>query len=133
MKHQRLSNCLSLKRNLDREPHGGRLELSKIIPRVLLDRTAAAIGSIPSDAVVRDGLNRDVSLMSTTLHNLPDRAAFSVAEVCAQTGIGRDTVYNAIRSGQLSARRLGRRMIVTPKDLERFLVSLPKAGTSQAG
>jgi excisionase family DNA binding protein len=70
--------------------------------------------------------------MTTTLHNLPGRAAFSVAEICAQTGIGRDSVYAAIRSGQLVARKLGRRMIVTPKDLEQFLASLPKTWKSQA-
>jgi excisionase family DNA binding protein len=70
--------------------------------------------------------------MTTNLPHLSGRTAFSVAEICAQTGIGRDSVYAAIRSGQLVARKLGRRMIVTPKDLERFLASLPKAGAGQA-
>jgi excisionase family DNA binding protein len=70
--------------------------------------------------------------MTTTLHNLPNRAAFSVAEVCAQTGLGRDAVYNAIKTGQLGARKLGRRNLITQKDLHRFLASLPKAGASQA-
>jgi excisionase family DNA binding protein len=69
-------------------------------------------------------------MKATTLHSLPSRAAFSVAEVCAQTGIGRDSVYGAIRSGQLVARKLGRRMLITEKDLQRFLARLPKAGAS---
>jgi excisionase family DNA binding protein len=60
------------------------------------------------------------------------RAAFSITEVCAQTGLGRDTVYNAIRSGQLTARKIGRRTIVIDKDLHRFLASLPRAGARQA-
>jgi excisionase family DNA binding protein len=70
--------------------------------------------------------------MNTNSPHLSGRTALSVAEICAQTGIGRDSVYAAIRSGQLVAHRLGRRMIVTPKDLERFLTSLPRAGRSHA-
>jgi excisionase family DNA binding protein len=70
--------------------------------------------------------------MTSNLHGLSGRAAFSVAEVCAQTGIGRDTVYSAIRSGQLVARKLGRRMLITEKDLHRFLANLPRAGAGQA-
>jgi excisionase family DNA binding protein len=64
--------------------------------------------------------------MTTTLHQL--RAAFSVAEVCARTGIGRDTLYKAIRTGELTARKIGRRMLITDSALHRFLESLPKAG-----
>jgi excisionase family DNA binding protein len=70
--------------------------------------------------------------MTANLHERSSRTAFSVAEVCAQTDIGRDSVYNAIRSGRLVARRIGRRMLVTEKDLQRFLANLPKVGASQA-
>jgi excisionase family DNA binding protein len=56
------------------------------------------------------------------------RAAYSIAEVCANTGLGRDTVYGAIRAGRLVARKLGRRTIITDSDLRRFLEDLPKAG-----
>jgi excisionase family DNA binding protein len=66
--------------------------------------------------------------MSTTIHQLPGRAAFTVAEVCAHTGIGRDSIYAAIRTGKLIARKLGRRTIITDSDLRRFLEDLPKAG-----
>jgi len=59
---------------------------------------------------------------------LPGRAAHSIAETCALTGIGRDTLYGAIRSGKLIARKLGRRTLITEGDLRRFLESLPKAG-----
>ena len=41
-----------------------------------------------------------------------DRAAFSIAEVIARTGLGRDTVYGLIRDGQLVARKVGRRTLV---------------------
>ena len=55
------------------------------------------------------------------------RAAHSIAETCAITGIGRDTVYAAIRDGRLVARKLGRRTIVTDDDL-RLLAALPRIG-----
>ncbi len=53
------------------------------------------------------------------------RAAFSIAEVCAISGFGRDTIYAAVRNGKLIARKLGKRTIVTANDLDRFLNSLP--------
>jgi excisionase family DNA binding protein len=67
-----------------------------------------------------------------TVPQLPGRAAFSVAEVSVQTGLGRDSLYAAIRSGRLVARKLGRRTLITEQDLHRFLASLPKAGADQA-
>jgi excisionase family DNA binding protein len=65
--------------------------------------------------------------MKTTLENLTGRAAYSIVETCALTGLCRDTVYKAIRTGRLTARKLGRRTIVTEHDLVHFLQSLPKA------
>ena len=54
------------------------------------------------------------------------RHAHSIAECCALTGLGRDTIYGAIRTGKLVARKLGRRTLVTDSDLRRFLQELPK-------
>jgi excisionase family DNA binding protein len=56
------------------------------------------------------------------------RLAYSINEVCAATNLGRDAVYRAIGSGQLVARKLGKRTVVTSRDLERFLHTLPQAG-----
>jgi excisionase family DNA binding protein len=56
------------------------------------------------------------------------RRAHSIAETCALTGLGRDTVYAAIRDGHLVARKLGRRTLITDDDLRQFLVGLPRAG-----
>jgi excisionase family DNA binding protein len=56
------------------------------------------------------------------------RFAYSINEVCTATNLGRDAVYRAISAGQLVARKLGKRTVVTSRDLERFLHSLPKAG-----
>jgi excisionase family DNA binding protein len=56
------------------------------------------------------------------------RRAHSIAETCALTGLGRDTVYTAIRDGHLVARKLGRRTLITDDDLRQFLAGLPRAG-----
>ena len=48
--------------------------------------------------------------------------------VRAITGLGRDTVYSAIRDGRLVARKFGRRTLITDDDLRQFLAGLPRAG-----
>ena len=50
---------------------------------------------------------------------------YSIAEACAVARIGRTALYEAIRSGELRARKRGRRTLVTVKDLRRFIESLP--------
>jgi excisionase family DNA binding protein len=57
------------------------------------------------------------------------RAAFSIPEVMAMTGLGRDKVYGLIRNGDLVARKAGRRTLVTAADLRSFLEALPVVGT----
>jgi excisionase family DNA binding protein len=56
------------------------------------------------------------------------RFAYSINEVCATTNLGRDAVYRAISAGQLLARKIGRRTIITDDDLRQFLAGLPRAG-----
>jgi excisionase family DNA binding protein len=56
------------------------------------------------------------------------RRAHTIAETCALTGLGRDSIYSAIRSGKLLARKLGRRTLITDDDLRQFLAGLPCAG-----
>jgi excisionase family DNA binding protein len=56
------------------------------------------------------------------------RFAYSINEVCAATNLGRDSVYRAISTGQLLARKLGRRTLITDDDLRQFLAGLPRAG-----
>ena len=53
------------------------------------------------------------------------RTAYSIAEVMAQSGLGRDTIYKAINQGRLKARKLGRRTIILASDLQAFLEALP--------
>jgi excisionase family DNA binding protein len=71
--------------------------------------------------------------MTTTQSDIGGRkVAHSIPEVCAQTGIGRDKIYQAIRNGTLIARKLGRRTVVLDSELRGFLEALPKmaAGVS---
>jgi excisionase family DNA binding protein len=76
-----------------------------------------------------DGTDRTTSMTPTiTSSLLGRRIAHSIAEVCAHTGLGRDTIYAAIRAGKLTARKLGRRTLITDDDLRRFLDGLPRVG-----
>jgi excisionase family DNA binding protein len=51
--------------------------------------------------------------------------AYRITEVCKASGLGRTTIYAAIKSGDLSARKCGRATIVLADDLETFLRNLP--------
>lgn len=51
----------------------------------------------------------------------------SIAEVSKLTGIGRTTLFNAIREGRLRAVKLGNRTLIRAEDLRAFLENLPLA------
>jgi excisionase family DNA binding protein len=51
--------------------------------------------------------------------------AYSIPEACALTGVGRTTIYKAIRAGRLRARKLGTRTLILDEDLRRCLETLP--------
>jgi excisionase family DNA binding protein len=61
--------------------------------------------------------------MGTTV----EHEGLSVAEACAIAGIGRSKLYEAIASGRLTARKLGKRTLILRDDLRKFLQALPKA------
>src|ERR1019366_8838696 len=58
----------------------------------------------------------------TTMHN---PLAHSIAEASARSGIGRTAIYELINTGQLPARKRGRRTLILAEDLRRCLQSLP--------
>jgi|SoiMethySBSTD1v2_1073268.scaffolds.fasta_scaffold1058463_1 excisionase family DNA binding protein len=58
-------------------------------------------------------------------HGEQRRMALSVAEAAAEAGVARDKVYEAIREGQLVARKWGRRTLITYEALHRFINGLP--------
>jgi hypothetical protein len=51
--------------------------------------------------------------------------AYRISEVCARIGLGRTSVYEAIKSGDLVARKWNRCTIVLADDLASFLRNLP--------
>ena len=51
--------------------------------------------------------------------------AYSIAETCMRSGIGRTSIYDMIKSGQLTARKRGRRTLILADDLRRCLELLP--------
>ncbi len=51
--------------------------------------------------------------------------AHSIAEACARSGIGRTAMYELINTGQLPARKRGRRTLILADDLRRCLELLP--------
>jgi excisionase family DNA binding protein len=51
--------------------------------------------------------------------------AYSIAEACEIARIGRTSIYEAINSGALIARKNGRRTVILFDDLRRWLQSLP--------
>jgi excisionase family DNA binding protein len=60
------------------------------------------------------------------------RRAYSVNSAAEVIGAGRDGVYAAIRSGQLRARKFGRRTLILDEDLTDFLRKLPDADLTDA-
>jgi excisionase family DNA binding protein len=51
--------------------------------------------------------------------------AFTVADACMRSGIGRTAIYDMINSGKLIARKRGRRTLILADDLQRCLEFLP--------
>ena len=56
---------------------------------------------------------------------MEDSLAYSIAEACARSGIGRTAMYELINTGQLPARKRGRRTLILADDSRRCLHALP--------
>ena len=52
---------------------------------------------------------------------LAERVAYSVAEAAFITGLSSDLLYNQMRAGKLAYLKVGRRRIITRRNLEAFL------------
>jgi excisionase family DNA binding protein len=53
--------------------------------------------------------------------------AYSIAEASEVSGVGRTSIYEAISSRELIARKRGRRTVILADDLRRWLQNLPLA------
>jgi excisionase family DNA binding protein len=58
--------------------------------------------------------------------------AFTIAETSRRTGIGRTSLFEAIRQGRLKAVKAGARTLIRTEDLRAFLDSLPDARAGKA-
>jgi excisionase family DNA binding protein len=54
-----------------------------------------------------------------------NRIAYPIQEAAVAAGIGRTALYEAIRSGKLTARKYGRRTLIASDDLKAFVENLP--------
>jgi excisionase family DNA binding protein len=68
--------------------------------------------------------------MSATDHTTP--IAMTIADVTRRTGIGRTSIFEAIRHGRLRAVKAGSRTLIKAEDLAAFLDSLPDARANKA-
>ena len=58
------------------------------------------------------------------MNNSTPQRALRISQVCELTGLGRTSVYAAIKQKRLIARKHGRRTLVLAEDLDTFLRSL---------
>lgn len=58
------------------------------------------------------------------------RQSFSVEEIAVRNGIGRRKAWLEIQEGRLTARKVGRRTIVTLDDERAWLDGLPKTSAA---
>ena len=49
--------------------------------------------------------------------------AYSIAEACTLSSVGRTTLYTAIARGDLKTRKVGRRTLITAQDLKSWIDS----------
>lgn len=51
--------------------------------------------------------------------------SFSVRDLAAATGLSYNTIYRLLNAGELRGKKVGNRTIVTARDAQRFIDSLP--------
>ena len=61
------------------------------------------------------------------LEDIEDQATITVEEAARLLGLGRSAAYEAVRRGQLPARRLGRRLFIPVPALLDWLAFEPRA------
>lgn len=57
------------------------------------------------------------------------QASLSIEEARAAIGLGRTKIYQLINSGELKARKIGKRTVILKEDLEAFLSNLQPYAT----
>ena len=58
---------------------------------------------------------------------MPDLLAYTIAQAAEAAATGKTALYEALGSGELSARKRGRRTLILAADLHRWLEKLPRS------
>jgi excisionase family DNA binding protein len=53
------------------------------------------------------------------------RLGYSIEEFAELTGVGRSSVYKALRNGCLTARKVGKRTIIAAEEVDKWFARLP--------
>lgn len=61
-----------------------------------------------------------------------NKISYSIPEAAKLTSLGRSTLYEAVKGGQLKARKFGKRTVILEADLMDFLKSLPSLEIGKA-
>ena len=85
---------------------------------------SSLISLAPADASAAAGTSPAISEVLMKLTPL----AYSISEVCELSSIGRTTIYAAIKKGELTTRKAGRRTLITAEALQEWLENLPTSG-----
>jgi excisionase family DNA binding protein len=54
-------------------------------------------------------------------NNVSDKLAYTIPEAVAASGLGRTTIYELIKSGEVPIVKVGRRSVIRRQDLEAML------------
>ena len=57
-----------------------------------------------------------------------EKLAYTPEEAAAATGLGRTSIFEALRGGRLERRKAGARTLIPAKSLRAFLAALPRGG-----
>jgi excisionase family DNA binding protein len=70
---------------------------------------------------VRSPAGHDTLIQEQEDGAMRDKLAFSVEEVAGLLSLGRSTVFELVRTGELGSIKLGHRRLITQADLDEFL------------
>ncbi len=63
----------------------------------------------------------------------PEPLLISIRRASARAGIGRDTMYDLVRSGRVPSVRVGRRILVVASSLEAFVLAEAERQAAERG
>jgi excisionase family DNA binding protein len=61
-----------------------------------------------------------------------EKRAYTIAQFCSAYGIGPTTLNEEVQAGRLTVRRVGRRVLISADDADRWFNGLPSENVSSA-